>query len=61
MFFIFDVETVPDVDLIRKILAQPELDEEALMALAAEDLARGSSDFLPPMYHRMVSWVGPMG
>jgi 3'-5' exonuclease len=58
MFFIFDVETVPDFDLIRKILAQPDLNEEELMLLAAEELGRSGSDFLPPMYHRIVSWVG---
>ncbi|WP_020401696.1 ribonuclease H-like domain-containing protein [Gracilimonas tropica] len=58
MFFIFDLETIPDIDFIRDVLHEPELEEEKLLERASEELARNSSGFLPPMYHRMVSWVG---
>jgi len=58
MFFIFDLETIPDIDFIRQVLNEPEMDEEELLERASEELARNKSGFLPPMYHRMVSWVG---
>lgn len=58
MFFIFDLETIPDIDFIRRVLNDQESDEELLLEKASEELARNSSGFLPPMYHRMVSWVG---
>lgn len=58
MFFIFDVETIPDTDLLRTILADPDSHEDSLLERAAEELSRNNSSFLPPMYHRMVSWVG---
>jgi predicted PolB exonuclease-like 3'-5' exonuclease len=58
MFFIFDVETVPDFDFVRNVIENPEDDNDALLIQASEELARNSSGFLPPMYHRMVSWVG---
>ncbi len=59
MFFVFDVESVPDFDFVRTVLDQPaDMEEEALLELAAEELARNKSGFLPPMFHRMVSWVG---
>lgn len=58
MFFIFDLETIPDIDFIRQVLNEPDLDEEKLLDRASEELARNASGFLPPMYHRMVSWVG---
>ncbi|MAO65880.1 MAG: hypothetical protein CL666_12875 [Balneola sp.] len=58
MFFIFDLETIPDIDFIRDVLHEPELEEEKLLERASEELARNASGFLPPMYHRMVSWVG---
>lgn len=58
MFFIFDLETIPDIDFIRRVLNDQESDEELLLAKASEELARNASGFLPPMYHRMVSWVG---
>lgn len=58
MFFIFDLETIPDIDFIRDVLHEPELEEDKLLERASEELARNSSGFLPPMYHRMVSWVG---
>ena len=58
MFFIFDLETIPDIEFIRRVLHEPDLEEEPLLEKASEELARNSSGFLPPMYHRMVSWVG---
>lgn len=58
MFFVFDIETVPDFDFIRSVLEDPDDDNEAMMLQAGEELARGSSGFMPPMYHRMISWVG---
>lgn len=58
MFFVFDIESVPDFEFIRTVLNKPELDEDALLELAAEELAKNKSGFLPPMFHRMVSWVG---
>ncbi|HLR24825.1 MAG TPA: ribonuclease H-like domain-containing protein [Fodinibius sp.] len=58
MFFIFDLETVPDFEFVRRVINDPEEDEDDLLIQASEALARNSSGFLPPMYHRMVSWVG---
>jgi len=58
MFFVFDIESVPDFDFVRNVLDKPDLDEDALLELAGEELARNKSGFLPPMFHRMVSWVG---
>ncbi len=58
MYFIFDLETIPDIDLVRKVLNDYESDEDALLESASETLARNKSGFLPPMFHRMVSWVG---
>lgn len=58
MFFIFDLETIPDIDFIRQVLNDPDSDEADLLERASEELARNKSGFLPPMYHRMVSWVG---
>ena len=58
MFFIFDLETIPDIKLIREVLQDEESDDELLLEIAGEQLARNKSGFLPPMYHRVVSWVG---
>lgn len=58
MFFVFDIETVNDFDFIRTVLEDPDEDEETMMLQAAEQLSRGGSGFMPPMYHRMISWVG---
>ncbi len=58
MFFVFDVETVPDFEFLRSVIENPEDDDDALLMRAGEELARNKSGFLPPMYHRMVSWVG---
>ena len=58
MYFVFDVETIPDFDFLRSVLNDPESDEEQLLTAASEQLTRNNSGFLPPMYHRMVAWVG---
>lgn len=58
MFFVFDIETVPDIDFVRRVLGEPELPEDKLMEKASEELTRNKSGFLPPMFHRVVSWVG---
>ncbi len=58
MYFIFDIETVPDFDFVRKVLNDHDSDQDTLMEIASEELARNKAGFLPPMYHRMVSWVG---
>ncbi len=58
MYFIFDLETIPDFEFIRRVLNDPDADDDMLLELASEELARNQSGFLPPMYHRMVSWVG---
>lgn len=58
MFFIFDVETIPDFEFIRNVLNDPDSDEDELLLTASEELARNKSGFLPPMYHRVISWVG---
>lgn len=58
MYFVFDVETVPDFEFIRLTLDDLESDEDSLLIRAGEEIARNQSGFLPPMYHRIVSWVG---
>lgn len=58
MFFVFDVETIPDFAFLRSVLNNIESSEEELLIEACELLTRNNSGFLPPMYHRMVSWVG---
>jgi len=58
MLFVFDIETIPDYDFIRKTLDDFDSPEDVLMEKASEELSRNQSGFLPPMYHRMVSWVG---
>jgi len=58
MFFVFDVETIPDFEFVRQVIKNPEDNEDDLLIQASEELARNSSGFLPPMYHKMVSWVG---
>jgi predicted PolB exonuclease-like 3'-5' exonuclease len=58
MFFVFDVETIPDFDYIRTVLKDPDDDNSEMLLQAGEELGRGNSDFLPPIYHQMVSWVG---
>ncbi len=58
MYFVFDVETIPDFDFLRILLNNSESNEDDLLIEASEQLTRNNSGFLPPMYHRMVSWVG---
>lgn len=58
MFFIFDVETIPDFSFLRHVLENTEAAEDDLLEQASEQLTRNNSGFLPPMYHRMISWVG---
>ncbi len=58
MYFVFDVETIPDFNFLRSVLNDPESNEEELLTTASEQLTRNNSGFLPPMYHRMVAWVG---
>lgn len=58
MYFVFDIETVPDFDFVRSVINEPEEGNDALLLQAGEELARNQSGFLPPMYHRMISWVG---
>ncbi|MDX1592563.1 MAG: ribonuclease H-like domain-containing protein [Balneolaceae bacterium] len=58
MFFIFDVETIPDFDFVRSVMNDAESSEDDLLINASEQLARNSSGFLPPMYHQIISWVG---
>lgn len=58
MFFVFDVETIPDFSFLRNVLNDSESSDDDLLIEASEQLTRNNSGFLPPMYHRMVSWVG---
>jgi len=58
MFFVFDIESIPDIPFLRTLLENPPEDDDALLEVAAEEFGRGKSGFLPPMYHQMVSWVG---
>ncbi|HKK44601.1 MAG TPA: ribonuclease H-like domain-containing protein [Balneolaceae bacterium] len=58
MFFVFDVETIPDFEFVRQVIENPEDNEDDLLIQASEELARNSSGFLPPMFHKMISWVG---
>ncbi|MFU8812905.1 MAG: ribonuclease H-like domain-containing protein [Balneolaceae bacterium] len=58
MFFVFDIETIPDFDFLRRTLGEHDCSEDELLDIASETLTRNKSGFLPPMYHRMISWVG---
>ena len=58
MFFVFDVETIPDFEFVRNVIKNPEENDDDLLIQASEELARNKSGFLPPMYHKMISWVG---
>jgi hypothetical protein len=58
MYFVFDIESIPDFDLLRELLDNPDPDDNIILDLACEELTSGKTGFLPPMYHRMVSWVG---
>ena len=58
MFFVFDIESIPDLPFLRMLIEDPPEDDPSLLELAGEEFGRGKSGFLPPMYHQMVSWVG---
>ncbi len=58
MFFVFDIESIPDIAFLRTLLENPPEEDEPMLEIAAEEFGRGKSGFLPPMYHQMVSWVG---
>ncbi len=58
MFFVFDVETIPDFAFLRNVLDSRESSDDDLLTEASEQFSRNNSGFLPPMYHRMISWVG---
>ena len=58
MIFIFDIETIPDFEFVRRVMNDHESEEDELLIAASEQLARNSSGFLPPMYHKIISWVG---
>lgn len=58
MIFVFDAETIPDFELLRQILDEPGADDKLILEKASEELSRNQSGFLPPMYHRLISWVG---
>lgn len=55
--FVFDIETVPDVELGRRMLDRPDDDDatvaEAMLAKRREET--GGSDFLPFEMHRIVA------
>lgn len=55
-FLVFDIETIPDVDLGRRLLGLDDADDEAVAAamFAAREEATGS-DFLPYEQHRVVA------
>ncbi len=58
MYFVFDFESIPDFDLIRKAVDGPSDDNDTLLEQAAEQIAHNKTGFMPPMFHRLVSWVG---
>lgn len=58
MYFVFDFESIPDFDLIRKAVEGASDDDDLLLEQAADQIAHNKSGFLPPMFHRLVSWVG---
>jgi predicted PolB exonuclease-like 3'-5' exonuclease len=54
--FVFDIETVPDVELGRRLLDRPDAsDAEVAEALFAERREQTGSDFLPYEMHRIVA------
>ncbi len=58
MFFVFDIETIPDFDFLEQVVEGTWETRDELLDLASEQIAKNKSGFLPPMYHRVVSWVG---
>lgn len=58
MYFVFDIETIPDYAFLEIAVSKQTQTKAELLELASEELAKNKSGFLPPMYHQMVSWVG---
>jgi len=58
MFFVFDIETIPDFDFLENVIEGTWQSRIELLEMASEQIAKNKSGFLPPMYHRVVSWVG---
>lgn len=58
MYFVFDIESIPDTSFLRMLFEHPPEEDDALLEMASEEFGRGKSGFLPPMYHQIVSWVG---
>lgn len=58
MYFVFDVETIPDYDLLKSVVGDQFANDEELLEAANEHLTKNKQGFLPPMFHRIVSWVG---
>jgi len=58
MFFVFDLETVPDIELLRAAVDGASDDDDLLLEQATEQISRNKSGFMPPMFHKIVSWVG---
>lgn len=58
MFFVFDLETIPDIDLLRSAVDNASEDDNEMLEQATEQISRNKSGFMPPMFHRIVSWVG---
>ncbi|MFQ5634533.1 MAG: 3'-5' exonuclease [Gammaproteobacteria bacterium] len=55
-YLVFDIETVPDVELGKRLLSLGELkDEEAAKAMTFRQLQKTGSDFLPLYQHRVVA------
>jgi predicted PolB exonuclease-like 3'-5' exonuclease len=53
---VFDIETVPDVELGRKLFGLEALDDAAVAkAMMAHRRANGGSEFLPHIQHRVVA------
>jgi predicted PolB exonuclease-like 3'-5' exonuclease len=53
---VFDIETVPDVDLGRRLLSLEDLsDEDVAKAMTFKHLQKSGSDFLPLYQHRIVA------
>lgn len=53
MFFVFDLETIPDFEFIRQLLNMPDAPQDELLERASEELAHNKSGFLPPMFHQI--------
>lgn len=58
MFFVFDLETIPDIDLLRSAVDNASADDAEMLEQATDQISRNKSGFMPPMFHKIVSWVG---